>query len=42
MAVRDVACHFTILQAYAGTHVALAETHSKTLRAKKVALNVEV
>ena len=32
MAVRDVACHFTILQAYAGTHVALAETHSKSPR----------
>jgi hypothetical protein len=24
-AVRDVACHFTVLQAYAGTHAALAD-----------------
>jgi hypothetical protein len=34
-AVLDVACHFAKLQAYAGTHVALAGTHTETLRAKK-------
>lgn len=34
-AVLDVACHFTILQAYAGTHVALAGSHTETSKAKK-------
>jgi hypothetical protein len=34
-AVLGVACHFTKVQAYAGTHVALAGSHTETLRAKK-------